>query len=857
MAILDSFRLRSKSMAGRLLLAIIPAVVLILAVSGYVTYRISANFIAIALQRNAKVQNLGQAQAIESYLESCKRNLLFLTQGHADSSQLRQFLEHETMVGNRRHPFLAFVSIKDNEHILLVQNEERLIELPSERIRECSPDPLALYDKIQDLKRGNVWLSGIRKSVIPFPTPQNTNNRLTSHVLLMVTPMHENGEMRGYLTLAITIKEIRNILSVYNSDKSPLWAYARSPEVRYSFFFNLDGWVLFQSENPDTPGTPLSTYLLRSECVGTMGMPGLESAFRPDQECLSFWDIAKEVRNDKQGLFTYTEHSPGEFFPKEHSTAYAPIRFRPSLAGPAQVYAGVAFEDRSRLTMLAGYKHVDVLFMITLVACMLTTMLIYLLCRIITRPLYELARSVKDIQSSGSLEPIEVSGSGSETLVLQESVNNMLGTMRHQLEEIHIRDLRIMSDNMREPVDLSGDMEETPLPPALGGSKPIPEILGKGRRMDTLREEILKASKVDVDVLILGETGTGKQLTAEAIHNHSPRRKKPLISINCGELDENLLMDTLFGHVKGAFTEAKAERKGAFLEADGGTLFLDEIQVASPRVQQSLLRAIALRKIKPLGSDKDLDVDVRVIAATNVDLRYLIKAKLFREDLYFRLKVITILTPPLREHKENILLLAMYYLREGERLTGKQGLALSKGALERMQLYPWPGNIRELRNCVTRAAVMCEDEVIQADELLLDQSFESGASAEQPISSQSLMEQTPQERTAEPAPPLPTPPLPSPGTFEPPVAETPPAQEKRGNTPKKLPQGLNPRQQRAWPDIVKQESITRGRYEELLAGEISARTAIYDLQDLVTKGLLRKKGHGPATRYMVVREKVN
>ena len=155
----------------------------------------------------------------------------------------------------------------------------------------------------------------------------------------------------------------------------------------------------------------------------------------------------------------------------------------------------------------------------------------------------------------------------------------------------------------------------------------IPGIVGAGTKIDRLKTDVYKASQVDVDVLIIGETGTGKQLAADAIHHLSRRSAKPFISINCGELDENLLLDTLFGHVKGAFTEARGDRKGAFLEADGGTLFLDEIQTASMSVQQSLLRAIAMRKIKPLGSDREIDVDVRLIAATNLDLSILDRAK--------------------------------------------------------------------------------------------------------------------------------------------------------------------------------------------------------------------------------------
>ena len=171
-------------------------------------------------------------------------------------------------------------------------------------------------------------------------------------------------------------------------------------------------------------------------------------------------------------------------------------------------------------------------------------------------------------------------------------------------------------------------------------------------------------------------------------------------------MDENLLLDTLFGHVKGAFTEARTDRKGAFLEADGGILFLDEIQTATPKVQQALLRAISMRRIRPLGSDKETTVNVRLIAATNVDLRQCIAKGQFREDLYFRLKVISVATPPLRLHKMSISILVHHFLKEAAGTTTKTGLGLSRGALAKLTGYDWPGNIRELKHCILRAAIM-------------------------------------------------------------------------------------------------------------------------------------------------------
>jgi DNA-binding NtrC family response regulator len=318
-----------------------------------------------------------------------------------------------------------------------------------------------------------------------------------------------------------------------------------------------------------------------------------------------------------------------------------------------------------------------------------------------------------------------------------------------------------------------------------------------------------------VDVLIIGETGTGKQLAAEAIHRLSARCEKPFISINCGALDENLLLDTLFGHVRGAFTEAKTERKGAFLEADQGTLFLDEIQVASPRVQQAMLRAIAVRKIKPLGSDRETDVDVRLIVASNVDLREAIQSGQFREDLYFRLKVITIHTLPLREQKENIPMLARHFLTLQERMAGRAGMGLSKGALSKLMRYDWPGNVRELQNCITRAVVMAERPVIQAEDIPLDVGDWDG----------------------------------DPGSGFLPAA----VRSAEADGPAI---DLNHRQRKAWTAIMAQGRITRSRYQEIIGGNLPTRTAIYDLQDLVSKGILKKTGSGPATHY-VLSEKVD
>ncbi|MCL2457671.1 MAG: sigma 54-interacting transcriptional regulator [Desulfobulbus sp.] len=223
--------------------------------------------------------------------------------------------------------------------------------------------------------------------------------------------------------------------------------------------------------------------------------------------------------------------------------------------------------------------------------------------------------------------------------------------------------------------------------------------------------------KVDTSVLVTGESGTGKELAAEALHAESSRHNRPLIKLDCASFSENLLESELFGHRKGAFTGADRDRAGRLLQADGGTLFLDEIGEISPRTQLFLLRFLQEKTFTPLGLDEPIHVDVRIIAASNVDFQKIVREGKFREDLYYRLKVIEIHLPPLRERKENIPLLANYFLITFRKQLGKNIASISDQALECMLRYSWPGNIRELKHVIERACVLCQDGVLQVKHL--------------------------------------------------------------------------------------------------------------------------------------------
>jgi len=239
------------------------------------------------------------------------------------------------------------------------------------------------------------------------------------------------------------------------------------------------------------------------------------------------------------------------------------------------------------------------------------------------------------------------------------------------------------------------------------------DIIGKSRVMQQAKEKARQYAEVDSTVLIIGETGTGKELFAQSIHNASPRKDKPFVAVNCAALPESLLESELFGYVEGAFTGAKKKGKAGLFElAHEGTIFLDEISEMSPRLQARFLRVIQEKEVVRLGDDRVIPIDTRIIAATNRDLYSLVKKGEFREDLYYRLCVLELETPPLRQRKEDIPDLVMHFVAEKSMRLGKRIEGVSREALKKLVNYYWPGNVRQLENIVERAVVLCNAEKI-------------------------------------------------------------------------------------------------------------------------------------------------
>ncbi len=268
------------------------------------------------------------------------------------------------------------------------------------------------------------------------------------------------------------------------------------------------------------------------------------------------------------------------------------------------------------------------------------------------------------------------------------------------------------------------ERENTQLKRALKQRYSFPNIVGKSDRMLRVLDLVAQVAPSRSTVLLTGETGTGKELIAKAIHANSPRADRMFVAVNSGSLPPDLLESTLFGHVKGAFTGAVNSRKGYFEIANHGTIFFDEVGNLGPETQSKLLRVIQEREFMPLGSSEVHRVDVRIIAATNSDLRRLVEESTFREDLYYRLNVINILLPPLRDRREDIPPLVSHffdkYCRENEKFLGRDGRSQLSFDTEAMQIlmdHAWPGNVRELENAVERAVVLASEPQVQADVL--------------------------------------------------------------------------------------------------------------------------------------------
>jgi two-component system, NtrC family, response regulator HydG len=278
-----------------------------------------------------------------------------------------------------------------------------------------------------------------------------------------------------------------------------------------------------------------------------------------------------------------------------------------------------------------------------------------------------------------------------------------------------------------------GKKKSGPAKRADSGKAVYPEIISKSPEMAQILDTIRSVAPTDANVLLMGENGTGKELAAWALHSNSLRNQQPFVHVDLGSIPETLFEAELFGHTRGAFTDAKEERAGRFETASGGTLFLDEIGNLSLPLQAKILTAIQKKEIVRIGSNNPIPVNIRLISATNMPLYQMADSFNFRQDLLYRINTVEITLPPLRKREEDIILLADYYLQFYSEQYGKQGLILGKDALRKINSYHWPGNIRELAHAIERAVILSRNKILTPDDFVLKDKYSTPQKVEEPV----------------------------------------------------------------------------------------------------------------------------
>ncbi len=313
-----------------------------------------------------------------------------------------------------------------------------------------------------------------------------------------------------------------------------------------------------------------------------------------------------------------------------------------------------------------------------------------------------------------------------------------IGAHHYLMKGFNLEELRVVAKKALEVNKLKREIYHLKLQDRR--RYPDTAIYGNSPNMKKVKDLIKVIAKTPkTSVLIQGESGTGKELVAWAVHNWSLRREKPMIPINCSAIPETLMESELFGFEKGAFTDAKSMKKGVFEMAHGGTIFLDEISSMNPKLQPKLLRVLESQKFRRIGGTSDIKIDVRVIAASNQDLKKCVQEGIFREDLYYRLKVMEINLPPLKERAEDIIPMAKLFIDQNNKEFSKKIKGISPEAQKLLLTYNWPGNVRELKNVIERASILCQDDIIDVSHLAIEvkNAHQKDLSPDMPVATES------------------------------------------------------------------------------------------------------------------------
>lgn len=827
----------NRSMTSRVLLLGLPLLTLVLLLVFLATGRSIEALVNRAIARNAQLQAQAMSLSLEQILTETRNQLLILAAGSMDPKDMVRRLQFRVRAEGLRYREMAFMGTDPSQRYLLLSYGGEIISIPPDIASATVGNPFTSLSAAQ--RPGHVQVSQPLEVVYSMVPLNDSVQSIPLYVIRFSTPIYDSqGVFQGMLILSLDLTVLRDAISMFSSSSAPLRTADDETRIR-SIFFDNQGWMLFQSENleADDASGRLNSDSLRAGFQGEFGRAGFSTAFRPGSNHVNYWSMVSNVQSGHSGqIFLDNGDAWGHGDNAVEGVSFAPVTFTANPDSPHTIVGGLAVLDTSFTATRTGIQIIGIYGICLLAGICLLGLGLAWLARGTTKRLRRLSNEVNMRIDSHSSNPLVLPPMPRELEQLKDAINALLHRLRRSEEEQLNQQLMQDARWAREPAENMPELDD------------IPEngLVGTSAAMQDLRANFLKAAPTMADVLVIGETGTGKELVSAAIHQASPRANGPFITINCGALDENLLMDTLFGHVKGAFTEARQPRKGAFLTAEGGTLMLDEIGNAAPKVQQALLRALSTRMIRPLGSDEDVPFDTRIIAATNAELLQDAQEGSFREDLYYRLAVITIRTPPLRRRKSDLPLLAVFFLTRAAESQGLPTPRLSRGALRKLQEYHWPGNVRELQNCLTRALAFCENGLIFAENIQLGPDTlpgdiarpERGKLSCPPARADSRQ---PHGEAAE--------------TAESPVAQPVPAEsEDQGAMPaaEDAQPRLNARLARLLPQIVELGSISRQEYQDMAGKDISMRTAQYDLQILVRLGLVRREGRGPAQRYIVL-----
>ena len=887
----------NRSLTSRMLMLGLPLLVAVLLLIFAATGSSIESIVDRAIARNAQLQSQAMRLALEQTMEETRNQLLILAAGSMDSKDMASRLKFRAKAEGLRYRELAFEGVAPDDRYLLLNFGGDIINVP---LRQAQTSPTGPFHAISGEQRpGHVNVAQPVEAAYSMVPVNGSARNITLCVLRFSTPVYDaDGSFRGYLMLSLDLRELRDIVSAYSAPDALLAASGDDVRVR-TLFFDREGWMLFQSENPDAglPQKSLGTDIVRAGFTGDFGRPGFNTAFRPGPDYLNYWDMVANVQDGRSGqLPLYENGTPWSNNQlRVERVSYVPVSFHPVTQGAPVVIGGLAVLDTSFTTTRTGMQLMGIYACSFSGGLLLLSLSLWWLARQAGKSLNAVTDELERRNAQGDTEDLDMPQLPRELERVKCGINILLGRLRLATTQRRLQEEAEDAMQRREP------LTDLPHPEDL----PASGLVGSSPAMMTLYDNVRKAAQVMADVLVVGETGTGKELVSEAIHRLSARGSGPFITINCGALDENLLMDTLFGHVKGAFTEARAPRKGAFLTAQGGTLMLDEVGNAAPKVQQALLRALSTRRIRPLGSDEDVPFDTRIIAATNALLLEDAQKGSFREDLYYRLAVITIHTPPLRERKADIPSLTVYFLHEAlkararaaEKDAREPGAAkqpvievlpqVSRGAMTKLMDYDWPGNVRELKNTLTRALAFCEGRTLHEEDIKLGPSVSPSVDASQGETAVPQPQET-TSRQSNPAGQGNSMGSATSGSDAPPARQTNPATGNAAccnDEPEPLAaqdyadtewdttlpssgapsdrltdlmrgagaaEKLNRRLVEAWPHIVSRGGISRQEYQSMAGKDISMRTAQYDLQLLVQLGLVRKEGRGPAQRYVVI-----